>query len=340
MSAAGKNRSLVASLMAPPPVTDTPTAPAEGAGRLSTRMSGLARVASGDFKEITQKLVDPARCRIWTRHNRRYDLLSPESCADLLEALRSQGFQEFPAIVRRVTDDPNFDYEVIAGARRHWSISYLRTVEHRDFKYLIEERDLTDEQAFRLSDVENRSRTDLCDYERAVDYLGAVAAYYDGEAKRMAARLEVSTPWLSRFLDLAKLPGPVVEAFGDIRVLRVNHSRQLKPFLEGGPAQDQMLEEAARLAAQQREHLARRQPLLEATKVVQALQAAAGHKPPTKPTPKNSVASIISNGRGDALFTLRRKGRKHLIFELSLETKGSTDDLVNAFRREIQKARG
>ena len=165
------------------------------------------------------------------RHNRRYDLLDETSCADLLESLRSQGEQEFPAIVRRVDDDPAFDYEVVSGARRHWSVSYLRNIEHREIRYLIEERELTDEQAFRLADVENWSRKDISDYERALDYRHAVETFYGGVAQRMAERLEVPRAWLSRFLDLGKLPADVVEAFGDIRLLRENHARELKPLL-------------------------------------------------------------------------------------------------------------
>ncbi|MBT3726031.1 MAG: ParB N-terminal domain-containing protein [Gammaproteobacteria bacterium] len=31
-----------------------------------------------------------------------------------------------PALVRKVENDPNFEYEVIYGARRHWAISWLR----------------------------------------------------------------------------------------------------------------------------------------------------------------------------------------------------------------------
>ena len=131
-STTGKNRSILAGLVAP--VTETPTVErgAPATERLSTRLTGLARVTSGDVKEKTLKLVDPARCRMWSRHNRRYDLLNEASCADLLESLRAQGEQEFPAIVRRVEDDPAFDYEVISGARRHWSVSYLRNIEHRE----------------------------------------------------------------------------------------------------------------------------------------------------------------------------------------------------------------
>jgi ParB family chromosome partitioning protein len=33
-----------------------------------------------------------------------------------------------PAVVRRLEGDPAYDYEVIAGTRRHWSIAWLRVI--------------------------------------------------------------------------------------------------------------------------------------------------------------------------------------------------------------------
>ena len=100
-------------------------------------------------------------------HNRDYAALNEETCADLIESFKAEGRQNFPAIVRRVEDDPEHDWEVICGARRHWTVSWMRAHHQPDFKFLIEPRELTDEEAFRLADLENRSRRDLSDYERA-----------------------------------------------------------------------------------------------------------------------------------------------------------------------------
>lgn len=335
MSTTGKNRSILANLVAP--VTDTPRsadAPPPPT-RVNDRMSALARVTSGDVKEKTLRLVDPARCRMWSRHNRRYDLLSAERCADLLESLRAQGSQEFPAIVRRVEDDPAYDFEVICGARRHWSVSYLRQVEHRDIKFLIEERELTDEAAFRLADVENRSRRDLSDYERALDYREAVESYYGGVAQRMAERLEVSKTWLSRFLDLAKLPRDVVDAFGDVLQLRENHARELKPLLASDPARSRVMAAAKKLARQQSGLRDEGEPLMEAAKVVASLkQAAAGDG--TRVVAEAPV--IITNDEAVELFSLKTKGRR-VVLELSLDAKASDADFLTAFERELTRLR-
>ena len=340
-STSRKNRNILAGLVSSPSVTDTPTlalepeSPSPPPSRLTTRMTALARVTSGDVREKTLRLVDPARCRMWERHNRRYDLLSEARCADLLESLRAQNAQEFPAIVRRVHGDPEHDYEVICGARRHWSVSYLRRVEHRDIKFLIEERDLDDEAAFRLSDVENRSRLDICDYERAQDYREAVETYYGGVAKRMAERLEVSQTWLSRFLDLAKLPKDVVSAFGDVLELKEYYARELKPLLASDPTRSKVMAAARRLAAEQvtrtRDGLARR----DAKQVLAMLKAAAADG---NSATRTSAVSTVRHG-DIPLFTLRRKSAKTLVLELSLEADVAHDDFVEAFSRELAQAR-
>ncbi|AZS19205.1 ParB/RepB/Spo0J family partition protein [Caulobacter sp. FWC26] len=352
-STTSKNRNILGNLIgeapAPTAVTNPPTAtaaavapaaaaelaPAAIPPRVNDRMMGLSRLASGDYVEKTLRLVDPARCRMWARHNRKYALLTPENCQELLEGLRAQNKQEFPAIVRRVTDDPDFDFEVIAGARRHWAVSYLRDVEHREIKYLVEERELDDEQAFRLADVENRARNDLSDYERAVDYLDAIERYYGGVAVRMAERLDVDRAWLSRFLDLAKLPQDVVAAFGDLLQLRESHARQLKAFLLQGPEKGRIISAAKTISADQQARREAGEPYLEAHKVVAALKNAAVAKAPAPPSPQPRVVR-----QGEVtLFTVKPKGPKRAVVELELDAGATNAEFIAALQAEIDRLR-
>ena len=350
MSTAGKNRSILAGLVDPStPVTETPktapSAPPVAAApaskppeRLGARLTSLSRVTSGDVKEKTLHLVDPARCRMWSRHNRRYDLLTELSCADLLESLRAQGEQEFPAIVRVVTDDANYDYEVICGARRHWSVSYLRNVEHREIKYLIEVRDLSDEAAFRLADAENRARDDISDYERALDYRAAVEDYYGGVARRMADRMDVKEVWLSRFLELAKLPQQVVDAFGDVRQLRENHARVLKPLISSDETRSKVMAAAKALAADQTAAIKAGKPILDAGKVLERLKSAAAGKAASASPSKPGVRTI--NGpSGTRLFSLIPKGTKRAVIELSLDANATNADFNEAFAAALVSLR-
>jgi ParB family chromosome partitioning protein len=161
-------------------------------GFLAGRENRLTELSAGGITTRVHEAIDPATCRIWPGHNRDYAALNETACADLIDSLRAQGRQEVPAIVRRVTGDPGIRFEVICGARRHWSVSWLRRNHFPDFKFLVEPRELTDEEAFCLADLENRSRKDLSDYERATDYARAIERYYDGSQQRMAERLQVT----------------------------------------------------------------------------------------------------------------------------------------------------
>ena len=177
------------------------------------RESALARVASGDVKQVTQMQLDPARVRPWAGNARSYEHLTEENCRELIDSLISEGGQKVPAVVRRIQDDPDHDYEVIAGTRRHWSISWLRAHSYPDMRFLAQVVDLDDEAAFRLADIENRARKDVSDLERARNYAAALKTHYGNHMTRMAERLKLSKGWLSKMLKVASLPDDIIEAF-------------------------------------------------------------------------------------------------------------------------------
>jgi ParB family chromosome partitioning protein len=221
------------------------------AGVLASRDNALAALSSGTKVNRVHELVDPIRCRVWDGHNRDYAALSEDSCADLIESFRAQGKQEVPAIVRRVKGDAALDFEIICGARRHWTVSWMRAHDYPDFKLLVEIRELTDEEAFRVADIENRHRKDISDYERATDYLRAIERYYDGNQQRMVDRLRVSKSWLSRYLELAKLPAEVVKAFGSPHVIGIRSAAELAPLLKNEKTRNAIIQEALALSAEQ-----------------------------------------------------------------------------------------
>lgn len=241
-------------------------------GLLSGRENRLAELVSGHAVTRVHEMVEPARCRIWAAHNRDYAALNEENCADLIESMRAQGRQEVPAIVRRVRGG-DAEFEVICGARRHWTVSWLRTHGMPDLRFMIEPRELTDEEAFRISDLENRSRRDLTDFERAVDYARAIDTYYDGSQQRMAERLQVTKSWLSRYLELARLPDFITQAFGSTAVIGISHAATLAPLLRAPFTREQMQEIAAAIAAEQAQLRAAGSPPLAASVVMRRLLA-------------------------------------------------------------------
>ncbi len=274
-------------------------------GILATRENRLASLSSGNAVTRVHELVDPARCRIWAGHNRDYAALDEAACADLTESLKAQGRQEVPAIVRRITGDPAHDFEVICGARRHWSVTWLRAHDHPDLRFLVEPRELSDEEAFRVADLENRSRKDLSDYERAIDYARAMNAYYGGSQQRMAERLQVTRSWLSRYLELAKLPPPIMAAYGTSHALGISHAARLAPLLRTPSGQKRLLAAAEALGAEQHSRAGEGKPFIAAADITRRLTEVP--RPPSR-IPKQAEAKDVE-GRVIARAERGRGGR-------------------------------
>ena len=299
-------------------------------GFLGTRVNRLAELATGAVTTRVHELVDPAVCRIWSGHNRDYPALNEEVCADLIASLRAQGRQEVPAIGRRVNDDPNVRFEVICGARRHWSVSWLRAHDYPDFKFVIEPRELTDEEAFRIADLENRSRKDLSDYERASDYARAVERYYEGNQQRMADRLQVSKSWLSRYLDLARLPEEILACFQSRHAIGISHAAALAPLLNQPLTRKKVLDEALKLSADQRARRETSVTLLPAAAVVARLCKAGRDKP----TPPRSEQQF-KDAAGKVFLKAKREGRAGVIFTLPSALTADRKAIISAMEQYL-----
>jgi ParB family chromosome partitioning protein len=279
----------------------------EGKRTVGTSVMGpnnvIQRLASGQTKQVIQSRVDPARCRIWPGNARRYELLTYEACEELIESIIVEGGQKMPAIVRRLKDDPDHDYEVIAGSRRHWAVTWLRANNYPDMAFLVQPEIITDEAAFRLADLENRVRDDISAYERALNYQHALHAYYGGHASRMAERLNLSKGMLSKMLALARLPAEIVAAFALLSDIAV---RQWYPLMDA--LDDQEIKEravaAARGLAEEQENLRRAgAPLLDGVKVTAKISAAmkgpamANESLPEVFFEGKKLVSVLSSGR-------------------------------------------
>jgi len=255
-----------------------------GVRSLLQRDTTLSKIASGSRRTVNLLMHPPERIRMWANHNRNYELLSIERCADLIDGFTRTGSQEFPAIVRKVTDDPNFDYEVICGARRHW------TAAHLGWPLLIESRDLADRQAFILQDLENRDREDISDYERAVDYKQALPRFFDGNRAQMAQFLEIDKANFHRLLELGELPKPLVAAYSDLRELKVHHGTAYRKLLADPKSKRRLLEAAKNIKSES----------LAGSKVFAALKkaATASDREPATPTVK-TYGNIKATRIGD-----------------------------------------
>lgn len=295
--------------------------------RFLKRSNTMAEQVAGERQEKVLRLVDPAACVMWAGHNRAYDLLTEQNCRDLIDGMLSQGKQEFPAIVRRLRaaqDGQGPEFEVICGARRHFAVTWLRANNYPQFRYLVEERAMTDEEAFRLADIENRDREDISDLERARDYAKAVEAYYQGKQNLMAERLQVSAGWLSRYLQLAKLDDRIVGAFASLRDVKELHARQLKPLMASEQGREAVLSEADVIRDEQQHGD------IPAAKVLSRLKSAA-----TPPKERRVADRVYRQTPATTGVQMRRKGSR-IQFEFD---KGLDDDALRHALEQFIKDR-
>jgi ParB family chromosome partitioning protein len=299
-------------------------------GLLAGRENRLAELVSGHAVTRIHELVDPARCLIWPTHNRDYAALDESNCADLIESIRAQGRQEVPAIVRRIRGG-EADFEVICGARRHWTVSWLRAHGMPDLRFMIEPRELTDEEAFRISDLENRSRRDLSDYERAIDYARAMDRYYDNSQQRMAERLQVTTSWLSRYLELARLPAFVLEAFGSTAAIGISHAAKLAPLLRA-PFTRGILEQAAAVVSAEQ---ARRRSLGMVSLTPPQVMTQLLTRPTSKAKPVRQA--VVTDERNRTLASGERTGSGMVTMKLTPVAQRTRETALDVVKELLEK---
>ncbi len=281
---------------------------------LLERETALSRVASGEVRQVTELRLDPARCKIWPGNGRAYSQLSESRCRDLIDSLIAEGGQKVPAIVRRLKDDPEADYEVLAGTRRHWSVSWLRAHSYPDMMFVAQVVDLNDEAAFRFADIENRARADLSDLERARNYRWALDAHYGGVQARMAERLMLSKGWLSKLLTMATLSDEIIGAFADPTSISVRGGYELA-VKAAGPESAALASAAASLREEQvAARLAGLPPIDDQTVLRRLLAtrvARVGHK---------GEAVIVCAADGRAALTLQARRGQVLTVRIDLGT--------------------
>ncbi|MYL98556.1 ParB/RepB/Spo0J family partition protein [Novosphingobium sp. FGD1] len=294
---------------------------------MASRSQTLARLAAGKVVTDRTEWVDPARCRPWRLHNRDLDHLNEETCRDLIDAFLSAKKQRIPAIVRRLQNDPDHDFEIIAGVRRWWTVQWLRDHHHPDFEYLVTIQHVSDEEAFRVSDIENRSRKDISDWERAKEYMRALQEFYDGSQSEMAEHLKISRSWLSRLLDVARLPPEIVAAFADTHDITVRVARDIKPLTGDTGALALMALEAQSIGSE-RADLGTR---LTGPEVARRLLKATVTK---KSESVNETVLKAANGK--PMLRYSRSARSGLSLRVLPKSGATTDELLSAIRSLVE----
>lgn len=313
---------------APPPAAP-PAAERSRGTTLLNRETALARVTSGEVRQVTQLLLDPARVRIWPGNARSYGYLTEEGCRELIDSIIAEGGQKVPAVVRRVEGDPAHDFEVVAGTRRHWSISWLRTHSYPEMQFLAQVANLDDEAAFRLADLENRARKDVSDFERARNYAEALKTHYGSHLTRMAERLKVSKGWLSKMVKVAQLPDTIIAAFASPSDVQLKPAYALAQALDDKAAARAIQSAARDLAREQSSRLGSGTPLYNAAEVLRRLLDA--------PNAVGETARQFTwnTPHGRPGLSIQSSNRQGVTIRLHAGSGAGTDELLEALRQAL-----
>lgn len=295
---------------------------------LLNRESALARVASGEVKQVTQLLLDPSRVAVWAGNARSYTHLSEASCRELIDSIIAEGGQKVPAIVRRVEGNSSHEYEVIAGTRRHWCVSWLRAHSYPDMLFLAQVVHLDDEAAFRLADLENRARSDISDLERARNYAAALKEHYSSHLTRMAERLKVSKGWLSKMIKVAGIPDDIIAAFSSPADVQLKPAYALAQALDDKAAAARIRKAAQATAKEQASRRASGATTIPAAEVMKILLSAPVGEPQSC-----APATVVAIGTGRPLITVQSRNRQGITLRLHAGTGAKDDEILAAVRQ-------
>jgi ParB family chromosome partitioning protein len=193
----------------------------QGEHSMSNTASGSRRDAgipdsghsAGPESRGERRLISPFRCRVWTQHSRPEEQLTEDACKSLRESIAKNG-QHQPALGRPVTDDPDYDVEIICGSRRHAAALSLGR------QLLVEVRVITDAEAYVAMYEENVERKEDSPYIQGQILRRALLSRTCFSQDDLACAFRLSHSKVSRLLMVAQLPSIVVAAFqssGDIR---------------------------------------------------------------------------------------------------------------------------
>ena len=296
----------------------------------SDRAAALARIASGAVRTITQLALDPARVRVWPGNARAYDRLSENNCRELIDSIIAEGGQKVPAVLRRIINDPRYEYEVIAGTRRHFSISWLRAHNYPEMMFIGVVHVLDDEAAFRLADIENRARKDVSDIERARNYEAALTSYYGGRQARMAECLRISKGWLSKMLSVSTIPDTVLAAFDDEAVVSLAALYPVAARLSDADAARAIAEEAATIAAAQAARRCAGHDAIASFEVISRLKSA-GISPRHRSQPYKAESR-----HGRAMVSVTASNRSGVTLHLHSGSGAQREEVVQAVARALE----
>lgn len=148
-----------------------------------------------------------------------------EKFDELVKSISEVGVIE-PILIRPMADTK--DYEIVFGERR-WRAACTAAeqnggIDQNTIPSLI--RELTDDDAFDLTTIENLQREDLNELEEANGFKAYADRHGEDSIPELAERIGINHRYIRRRLSVLKLPEKVLAAWGDGRI-KYGHLEQL-----------------------------------------------------------------------------------------------------------------
>ena len=197
--------------------------------------------------------LDPKRIAESAFANRHERSLagSDEDLQSLIADIRTRGQLE-PIRVRPMAPGSEFDYEIVYGHRRHAACLSLDAETDGGWAVLA----LLDSQAADVRDhvlkmyQENAARKDLSAFETGAMFANWLQESVFENQTALGEAVSLGQGTVAKYLTIASLPEPVLEAFGDPRAISLRWGEQLAAALK--ERREAVLKTARSLAAQER----------------------------------------------------------------------------------------
>lgn len=142
---------------------------------------------------------------------------------ELVASIRQKGVIQ-PIVVRPI-QETDYDFEIIAGERRHRAMSFIATEDPNRCTIPAILRECDDEEAFEICFIENLQRQDLSEPEEA----RAFAEYVDRKGQdsvvSLAEKLGVSPRYVRKRVEIMRLSKPLIWAWRK-EILQYGHLEQ------------------------------------------------------------------------------------------------------------------
>lgn len=326
---AGFLKDILATLSYEPAPAELLASDTEALSRLDERLSDFVQ---GNTRSRGAISIRPSDCSVWDGNPRDVPGLSADSCRSLIDSIALEDGNRIPVLVRRNPPGSELPYQLLVGSRRRFSIDWLNHNGRPEIRLNALIVDLSDEEAFRLADIENRERQDITEIDRARSYQNAVDRFYGGIQSRMAEALGLSNSQLSRLLSLAQMPDEVVDAFATKDELRVRHSEVLTPLLRRAQLREHVLTAARAIAEEQQKLAASGERMIPAASVLARLKQAGKTIDPAR----DAEQPVLLNGTRIGRL---RNVREGLSVEVVITEGSALASVLAAIERAVIDAR-